>query len=64
MVIDSGQFKDLVSDQVMSEVTYTVNDYLALLNTYSPYLALDPQTREALFEGLRETIEQNYKGRI
>jgi SAM-dependent methyltransferase len=64
MVIDSGQFKDLVSDQVMSEITYTVNDYLALLNTYSPYLALDPQSREALFEGLRETIEQNYEGRI
>ena len=64
MVIDSGQFKDLVSDQVMSEVTYTVNDYLALLNTYSPYLALNPQSREALFKGLRETIEQNYEGHI
>lgn len=63
-VIDSGQFKDLVSEQVVCEVTYSINDYLMLLNTYSPYLELDQESRDSLFEGLREKIEQNFGGSI
>ncbi len=59
-VLDSGRFKDLVSEQVTSEVTYSTNDYLMLLSTYSPYLELDPQIRASLFEGLREKIERNF----
>lgn len=59
MVIDSGQFKNLVSEQLMCEVTYSIDDYLALLSTYSPYIALDPQNRNSLFEGLKEVLEMN-----
>ncbi|MFB2977348.1 class I SAM-dependent methyltransferase [Microseira sp. BLCC-F43] len=59
-VLDSGRFKDLVSEQVTSEVTYSTNDYLMLLSTYSPYLELAPQIRDSLFEGLREKIERNF----
>lgn len=58
-VIDSGRFKDLVSEQLACEVTYCINDYLALLSTLSPYIKLDPQKRDALFEGLREALEKN-----
>ncbi|MGK7876942.1 MAG: class I SAM-dependent methyltransferase [Xenococcaceae cyanobacterium] len=58
-VIDSGQFKDLVSEQWACEATYSIDDYLALLSTYSPYIMLDPQKRDSLFEGLRETLERN-----
>jgi SAM-dependent methyltransferase len=58
MVIDSGQFQDLRSEWVMSEVNYTADEYLMLLSTYSPYLALPPQVREALFAGLRAAIAQ------
>ncbi|HEY9725877.1 MAG TPA: class I SAM-dependent methyltransferase [Chroococcales cyanobacterium] len=64
IAIDSGQFKNLVSEQFLCEVTYSVKDYLTLLSTYSPYLKLDPQSRNALFEGLREKIEQNVGGTI
>lgn len=62
-VINSGRFQDLVSGQFVCEVTYSINDYLTLLNTYSPYLELDSQSRNSLFEGLREKI-QNFGGSI
>ncbi|MEB3337125.1 MAG: class I SAM-dependent methyltransferase [Leptolyngbyaceae bacterium] len=64
MVLDSGQFKNLVTEQLVCEVVYNANDYLTLLSTYSPYLALDSQTRDALFAGLRDKIEQNLGGTI
>ena len=59
IVIDSGQFKDLVSEQFACKVTYRIDDYLALLSTLSPYIALDPQKRDFLFEGLREVLERS-----
>ncbi|MEH2117920.1 class I SAM-dependent methyltransferase [Nostoc sp.] len=64
MVIDSGQFKDLISGQVISEVTYTVDEYLTLLNTYSPYIKLDPHNKESLFSGLRHRIENDFGGSL
>jgi SAM-dependent methyltransferase len=63
-ILDSGRFKDLVAEQVTSEVTYSTNDYLMLLSTYSPYLELAPQIRDALFEALREKIEQNFDNNL
>lgn len=59
IIVDSGKFKDLVSGMVESNVTYTVDNYLMLLDTYSPYLKLDSQQKLALFEGLRHQIEKN-----
>ncbi len=64
IAIDSGQFQNLRSEQFLCEVTYSVDDYLTLLSTYSPYLALDTNSRNALFEGLREKIEQDLAGSI
>ncbi|MEH2182581.1 class I SAM-dependent methyltransferase [Nostoc sp.] len=64
MSIDSGQFKNLRTGQVISEVTYTVDEYLTLLNTYSPYIKLDPETKESLFLGLRRCIEDNFGGSL
>ena len=58
-VIDSGWFRDLVSEQLTCELTYSIDDYLALLSTYSPYIMLEPQRRDSLFQGLRETLEKN-----
>lgn len=64
IVKDSDLFKDLVSGHIESEVTYTVDEYLTLLNTYSPYLKLDPEIKEALFEGLRDKIERDFGGSL
>jgi protein-L-isoaspartate O-methyltransferase len=57
-VMDSGLFKDLVCEQVVCELTYSIHDYLALLSTYSPYLELDQKSLYSLFEGLQEKLEQ------
>lgn len=64
MAIDSGQFKNLISGQFISEVTYTVDEYLTLLNTYSPYIKLDPENKESLFLGLRHRIEDDFGGSL
>ncbi len=64
MVTDSGYFKDLVSEQIESQVTYTVDEYLMLLNTYSPYLKLDSQSKQGLFARLRDIIEQEFGGSL
>ncbi|OUL22877.1 SAM-dependent methyltransferase [Nostoc sp. RF31YmG] len=63
-VIGSGKFKDLRFGQITFEVSYTVDEYLMLLNTYSPYLKLDPQIKDVLFAALRQRIEDEFKGRL
>nr|ADN16307.1 Methyltransferase type 12 [Gloeothece verrucosa PCC 7822] len=55
-VIESGLFKNLVYEQIVCEVTYTVDDYLGLLSTLSPYIMLESQVRVSLFESLRERL--------
>jgi hypothetical protein len=63
-ILDSGLFQDLISENLPFSVTYSVDDYLLLLSTLSPYIGLDSETRVALFAGLRDTIEQYYRGII
>ena len=58
-MINSNQFKDFVYEQFMCEVTYSVDDYLTLLSTYSPYIQLESHQRDSLFENLREVLEKN-----
>ncbi|MEB3179453.1 MAG: class I SAM-dependent methyltransferase [Nostocaceae cyanobacterium] len=59
-VIDSRLFKDLVSEQVKCEVTYSIDDFLTLLGTYSPYIALEPENRISLLDSLREVLQNNF----
>lgn len=59
IAIDSGQFKNLIAGQIVAEVTYTIDEYLTLLNTYSPYLKLAKNNKDALFMGLRERLEHH-----
>ncbi len=59
-VIDSGLFKDLISTKIFSQVSYRIDDYLALLSTLSPYIALESHQREELFNGLREVLTVNH----
>ncbi len=64
IIRDSGRFKDLVFEQLVHQVTYNIDDYLMLLNTYSPYLELNPQIKDSLFERLRQKIERDFGGSI
>lgn len=63
-VIDSGYFHALDSEQLVCEVTYPIEDYLALLSTLSPYIMLDAEQRNSLFVALRERLRQDYGDRI
>jgi SAM-dependent methyltransferase len=56
--IASGHFKDMVSGHTEVGITYSVDQYLLLLNTYSPHLKLEPQAKQQLFAGLRQVLEQ------
>ncbi len=58
-VLDSGLFNNLVSEQVVCDVTYSIERYLMLLNTGSDYRVLEPQQKEAVFNGLREILSRN-----
>jgi SAM-dependent methyltransferase len=64
MALDSGHFKDLVAGTMVSEVTYSTDEYLMLLNTYSSYLKLEQQQKDALFAGLRNSIERDFGGSL
>jgi SAM-dependent methyltransferase len=59
MAIESGQFKNIVSEWIEVKVSYSVEQYLLLLNTYSPHLKLAPQQKQPLFEGLRQVLMRN-----
>ena len=62
--IDSGYFKNLVSQQLTVELTYTINDYLTLLSTLSPYIALDSKQRNHLFTDLQTLLESNFQSNL
>jgi protein-L-isoaspartate O-methyltransferase len=64
IAIDSGYFDRLVGGEVRVAVTYGVDRYLTLLNTYSPYLKLDAEIKAALFAGLAEVINGELGGSI
>lgn len=64
IVISSCQFKDVVFEQTVWEVTYNVDEYLTLLSTFSQYLELDAKSRNALFEGLQHKIDENFAGHL
>lgn len=58
-VIDSGLYEDLIYEELVSEINYSREDYLALLQTYSVYIALDDEKRNSLLANLREALEKN-----
>lgn len=62
MAIDSDRFQDLIYEQCVCKMMYNTEEYLTVLSTYSPYLALEPHTRMAVFEGLREQIDRDFGG--
>ena len=57
-VVDSGFFIDLASEEFVSQVNYSIDDYLALLSSLSPYMALKKEKRDGLFISLRESLEK------
>jgi len=60
----SGYFCALQAGHEWRNVTYRLDDYLALLTTYSPYLALAPAPREALLLELRAILQAQAGDRL
>jgi ubiquinone/menaquinone biosynthesis C-methylase UbiE len=59
-ILDSGLYHNLTSEHFPYELTYSINDYLALLGTFSPCIALEPQQRNSLFTSLKQTLLSNW----
>lgn len=57
--IESGLFGNLRTEVRVNEVNYPIDDYLLLLTTYSPCIALSPEHRQELLERLRAVLVQN-----
>ncbi len=54
--IDSGLFGNLRTEVQVNEVNYSIDNYLQLLTTYSPCIALSPEIRHELLERLRAVL--------
>jgi SAM-dependent methyltransferase len=57
--VDSGLFSEFDEECQTTEVNYSIDDYLQLLTTYSPCIALSPADRKKLLTELRSILVQN-----
>lgn len=58
-ITNSGYYSNLQTEQLICKVTYSVDDYITLLSTLSPYIMLEAKTRESLFAKLKEILRQS-----
>ena len=56
-LITSNYFADLKHFEAVGDRLYTPEEYLSLLTTFSPYIALPDEKRVNFFKELRETFE-------
>jgi ubiquinone/menaquinone biosynthesis C-methylase UbiE len=63
-IIDSGYYQDLVSEEIICQVNYTVDDYLTLLTTLSPYIRLESSLKNVLLAELKKVLQLNYGDRL
>jgi SAM-dependent methyltransferase len=59
-----GFFRAAASRRYLWDVTYTADEYIAVLNTYSGHRALDAATRERLLGRIRRRIEARPDGSV
>lgn len=59
-ILDSGLYHNLTSEHFSYELTYTIDDYLALLGTSSPCIALESHQRDSLFRSLKQALLSNW----
>ncbi|MEG3436825.1 class I SAM-dependent methyltransferase [Pannus brasiliensis CCIBt3594] len=58
---NSGRFQKAIYGQIESTVTYSIEDYITLLKTYSPYMKLEERSREDLFDGIRDCLDREFE---
>lgn len=60
----SAHFQNITVWRGAREITYTADEYLDVVLTYSGHLALDEPSREGLLACLRDLLETRYGGRV
>jgi SAM-dependent methyltransferase len=60
----SGLFEDVEVRRYLWETTYTADEYIALLNTFSGHIVMEPAKREHLFREIRRRIGQRPDPRV
>ena len=63
-ILDSGYYQDLISAHTVCEIDYTVDKYLTLLTTLSPYIRLPPSQRDTLLVELKKVLKLKYGDRL
>ncbi|WP_375423547.1 class I SAM-dependent methyltransferase [uncultured Friedmanniella sp.] len=63
-LLDSPLVTDVESHRFSLDPTYSAEEYVALLSTYSPTLALSPTARAGLLSGVRHLIASRFEGRV
>lgn len=63
-MMDSGYYQDVISESLISQVTYSIDDYLTLLTTLSPYIGLSEELRKDLLAALKTKLQQNYGDKL
>jgi SAM-dependent methyltransferase len=64
LIDSSGRFRHVLSRRYPRDVEYSADEYVALMGTYSPNIALDADTRARLFERIRRRIEARPGGKM
>ncbi len=59
-ILDSGLYENLVVEHFPYELTYSIDDYIALLGTFSGSIALESHQRDSLFTSLKQELETNW----
>lgn len=57
-----GRFENVVATRYLQDITYTADQYIDVLLTYSGHRALDEARRDGLLTCIRELIESRYDG--
>lgn len=60
----SGHFGDVVTRRYLWEIQYTAEQYIALLNTFSGHIAMDPAKREYLYGEIWRRIDRRPGGAV
>jgi SAM-dependent methyltransferase len=60
----TGLFGDVEVRRYLADVTYSAEEYVAVLDTYSPNRTMEPAKRERLFDLIRRRIEARPGGRV
>lgn len=60
----SGLFQDVQVRRYLWETSYTAEAYLALLQTFSGHIAMDPSRRAYLYREIRRRLGQRPDGRV